>query len=194
MKNIGFTLLLLAYLSNCQKNNLPIPGTPVDPVDTSVVVVDTALLPLGQGAVLKNGVVWNAPFEAWYYHSDSVFQVRASILYSNSLSEDLFITDIPCKKGKYIIEYMIFYNRRNLVPEAGFTMTQDFDQGIGNFYVDTTRLDNYLEVLHYDSTEQTAEGRFQVFMKKRYSDNPWPGVPDSIYLTEGKFHLKIKKP
>ena len=194
MKNIGFALLLLAYLSNCQKNNLPIPGTPVDPVDTSIVVVDTALLPLGQGAVLKNGVAWNAPFEAWYYHSDSVFQIRAEIVHSNLLGEHFFIIDIPCKKKKYSLEYHTIANNRNLVPESFFAMSQDYDQGIGDFYVDTTRLDNYLEVLHYDSTEQTAEGRFQVFMKKRYSDNPWPGVPDSIYLTEGKFHLKIKKP
>ncbi len=73
-------------------------------------------------------------------------------------------------------------------------MMQDYDQPIGDFLIDTTRTDHFIEVIKYDSTTQTVEGRFQVFLKKEPSNTVWPGVPDSIFLTEGKFHLKIQEP
>ena len=73
-------------------------------------------------------------------------------------------------------------------------MMQDYDQPVGDFLIDTTRTDHFIEVIKYDSTAHTVEGRFQVFLKKEPSNTIWSGVPDSIFLTEGKFHLKIQEP
>ncbi|MBK7937311.1 MAG: hypothetical protein IPJ82_09570 [Lewinellaceae bacterium] len=73
-------------------------------------------------------------------------------------------------------------------------MMQDYDQPIGDFLIDTTRNDHFIEVIKYDSIARTVEGRFQVFLKKEPSNTQWPGIPDSIFLTEGKFHLKIQEP
>ncbi|MEZ4967369.1 MAG: hypothetical protein R2791_19165 [Saprospiraceae bacterium] len=49
-------------------------------------------------------------------------------------------------------------------------------------------------MLRYDSVARTIEGRFQMFLKKEPMAAQWPGVPDSIYLTEGKFHLQLEDP
>ncbi|MCE7925139.1 MAG: hypothetical protein DYG98_18960 [Haliscomenobacteraceae bacterium CHB4] len=64
---------------------------------------------------------------------------------------------------------------------------------MGFYKTDTTRTDHFLEVLHYDPIEKTIEGQFQVFLKNT-SSPPKNGTSEYISLTEGKFHLKIKKP
>lgn len=196
MKNIIFIfgLINLFYIYNCGKPGL-VGHIIEDPVDSVVVPVDTPLIHLGKAYVLKNGIDWEAPFEAWYYHADSVFQLRADITYSNLRGEHFFLTDIPCKAGKYPVEYFRYSNWQNQTPEAGFRITQDYDQGVGNYYTDSTRTDHYIEVLRYDAKQKTVEGRFQLFFGKRASGGfQWPDVPDSIFLTEGKFHLNVKKP
>lgn len=193
MKNIIFIIAALSILANCEKNQSPI-DIPVDPNDTIPSVTDTPIIQLGKGYVLKNGVVWNAPFEAWFYHSDSVFQIWVEHVNSNLYGEHFFLQDIPCKIGRYPVELGIaLINTRNLIPEAGFSIFQDYDQGLGFYKTDTTRTDHFLEVLHYDPIEKTVEGQFQVFLKNT-SSPPKNGTSEYISLTEGKFHLKIKKP
>ena len=73
-------------------------------------------------------------------------------------------------------------------------MVYELDQPIGDFHVDTMRHDHFIEVLRYDSIKNTVEGRFQVFLGKAPMSTDWPGVPDSIFFTEGRFHLRIQKP
>lgn len=193
MKNIIFIIAALSILANCEKNQSPI-DIPVDPNDTIPSVTDTPIIQLGKGYVLKNGVVWNAPFEAWFYHSDSVFQIWVEHVNSNLYGEHFFLQDIPCKKGRYPVELRrVLINHRNQIPDANFAVFQDFDQGMGMYEIDTTRTDHFLEILRYDWEEKTVEGKFQVFLRQTLT-SPGPGVPDYISLTEGKFHLKIKEP
>lgn len=194
MKNIVIISILITTFYNCEKPDTISPDIK-NPIDTVIAPVDTPIIQLGKARVLKNGVDWEAPFEAWYYHSDSVFQLRADITYSNLRGEHFFLTDIPCKTGKYPVEYLRYFNRQNQIPEGGFSLTQDYDQGIGNYYTDSIRTDHYVEVLRYDAIQNTVEGKFQLFFGKKPSGGfQWPGVPDSIFLTEGKFHLYVQTP
>jgi len=193
MKYILIATILVLILANCGKNQSSI-GEPGPPVDTTQMPIDTPIIKLGEGYVLKNGITWNAPFEAWYYQTNNLFQIWVEITYPNYRGEHLFITDIPCNKGKYPIENWAHLIPRNQIPNCFLRVTQDFDQGIGSFSTDTTRNDHFIEVIKYDSIARTVEGRFQVFLKKEPSNTQWPGVPDSIFLTEGKFHLKIQEP
>ena len=195
MKNIFFVILILPLmLANCKKNQSPV-DEPEVPVDTVQTPTDTSIIELGKGYVLKNGNVWSAPFNAWYHiHTHERFQLRAEVTYSNFVSEYLSLRDIPCKTGKYPIEYDLISNFNNFIPEALFLIVSEFDQPMGDFKIDTTRNDHFVEVIRYDSIQQTVEGRFQVFLKKEPSNVFWPNVPDSIFLTEGKFHLKIQEP
>ncbi|MCB9356326.1 MAG: hypothetical protein H6575_17310 [Lewinellaceae bacterium] len=187
MKNALFFLFLSFILLQCKKDSGQdsIPDPPVH----------VPVLPLGQAGVLKNGVAWEVPFDAWY-HADTHerCQLRAKILYPNLISESLFLEDIPCKEGVYPVEYYTSSNFRNYIPDVFFTMISEFDQPIGDFKIDTMRNDHYVEVLRYDSVAHTIEGRFQMFLKKRQMTLQWPGVPDSIYFTEGKFHLQLEDP
>lgn len=193
MKNIFFVITLLSILANCKKNQPPV-DVLEDPTDTIPTILDTPIIQLGSGYVLKNGIVWKAPFEAWFYGSDSVFKIKVEHVSSSLYGEHFFLLDIPCKEGKYAIElHHILVNHMNQIPGASFAIFQDYDQGMGIYETDTTRTDHFLEVLHYDPAEKTVEGRFQVFLKNTFSP-PEPGTPDYISLTEGKFHLKIKKP
>ena len=189
MKNALFFLFLSVILLQCKKDS----GQDSIPDPPEYVPV----LPLGQAGVLKNGVVWEVPFNAWYYTGVNAHArcfIRAKILYPNLISESLFLEDIPCKEGVYPMEYFTLSNFNNYTPEVFFTMISEFDQPIGDFKIDTMRNDHYVEVLRYDSVAHTIEGRFQMFLKKRQMTLQWPGVPDSIYFTEGKFHLQLEDP
>ncbi|GAB4487158.1 MAG: hypothetical protein OHK0019_01830 [Saprospiraceae bacterium] len=188
MKNLLFAMALLSIMANCKKNQSPVDIIIEDPIDTPIIE-------LGKSFVLKNGTIWEIPFHAWYYRTDTLFQFRAKILHSNLVSENFFIRDIPCEAGKYPIEFFpSLSGLNNGRPESAFIMMYEYDQPIGDFVVDTTRTDHFVEVIRYDSVAKTVEGRFQVFLGKKPTNVPFPGVPDSIFMTEGKFHLKIEDP
>lgn len=131
---------------------------------------------------------------AYYYgiNSKKSFQIRVKESnINNGLSENFTIQDIKLIPGMYQIQGWRVLNFGNGIPEAAFGMSS-YDEGIGNFYPDTTRADNFIEVLHCDTITNEVEGRFQVFMGKYGGPSTLPGVPDSVFLTEGKFYLKIK--
>ena len=195
MKYIFFAIIFVGLFNTCKKT-ASIPNIIEDPIDTTVHIADTLIIQLGKGYVLKNGIEWDAPFQAWYHtNTEKRFQVRAEILHPNFIEESFFIQDIPTQVGKYDIEFFpLLANLNNFTPESAFTMIHEFDQPVGDFLIDTTRTDHFVEVLKYDSINKIVEGRFQMFLAKRKLNNTYPGVPDSLFLTEGKFHLTIKKP
>jgi hypothetical protein len=63
------------------------------------------------------------------------------------------------------------------------------DQQLNSYNVDSTRSNQYIELLRYDSINHIVEGRFQTFLE---GPNTWWFLPDSMAMTEGKFHLKIQ--
>ena len=198
MKNIVLGLILLAFLFQCKKNQQPTVDTPDEPVDTVHTPVDTVihLIDLGKVSVFKNGILWDVPFQAWAQKNpDGRFMLRGQMSYSNSISESFLIQDIPLRVGKYPIQFFpMLTNLNNKIPESVFVMMHEQDEPIGDFLVDTTRIDHYIELIRVDSNTQIVEGTFQVFLGKKAMTLQWPGVPDSLYLTEGKFHLKVQKP
>lgn len=179
--------LLAALLPNCKKEQIII-KTP-DPTDTTKHIIA-----FGQGSILKNAALWDASFVVYYYGlgSKSRVQLRIKKEYSGGLRESFFIKDIPSGLGRYTIKRGHTASELgNDIPDSGFTMA-NYDEGIGNFHPDTTRTDNFIEILHCDTIANEVEGRFQVFMGKIGGPSTLPGVPDSIFLTEGKFYLKIQ--
>ena len=194
MKNIFFIIALLSIFANCKKNQPPI-DIPDAPIDTTQTPVDTPIIELGKSFVLKNNVQWSVPFKCTYYRKDTLFRIDADILHSNLIEEHFMLRDIPFRAGRYPIEFFpSLEGLNNGIPESFFSYTYEFDQPIGDFLVDTTRTDHFIEVIRYDSIAKTVEGRFQVFLGKKPTSVPFAGVPDSIFMTEGKFHLKIQDP
>jgi hypothetical protein len=191
-----FVMAALIWLSACQKNSAPEVDPPIDPIDTTIVVVpiDTHLIELGKVFVRKNGAIWNVPFRALKYHSDSAFLFTGKYLYPNLVSQTLIVNDIPTKPGQYNLEFWPNGSNKyaNQIPHGGFSMFYDSDQPVGLFYLDSLRTDHFIEVVRYDSVNHTVEGRFQAFFR---IDSPttFPNVPDTISFTEGRFHLKIEQ-
>lgn len=202
MRNICLfaTICLLAF-SNCKKNQIPIPE-PEDPIDTTSTPVDTPpgsnhIIELGKGFAYNNGTAWSPPFEASYHSKKNKarFRFSALVVHSYLSNESFQISDIPCITGIYPVERPSgSESYGNFIPQASFVYIRDYDTPVGDFLADTTRTDHFVEIIRYDSVEQTVEGRFQVFLKKVPTNTWWPNIPDSIAMTEGRFHLKIKTP
>lgn len=195
MKNLLFAITLLSIMANCKKNQPPVDIID-DPVDSVQNPINEEIIELGKVFVLKNEIEWSVPFYAKYYKNPpGRFFLNGRILHSNLVSENLSIRDIPCSVGKFPIQYFPSLSGiNNGIPDANFVMMYEYDQPIGDFLVDTTRTDHFVEVIRYDSVAKTVEGRFQVFLGKYSKNIPFPGVPDSVFMTEGKFHLKIEDP
>ena len=193
MRHLLFAALFLAgLLPNCKKEQIII-KTP-EPIDT-IVPIDTIkhIIDFGQSSVLKNSILWDVPYRAYYeYLTRKRFSFRASKQYSSGLRETAFITDIPLAVGRHSVRMVrSFGDFNNGVADGGYTMA-NYDEGIGNFYPDSTRNDNYIEVLRFDTITNQVEGRFQLFMGKDGGPSTVPDVPDSVFLTEGKFYLKLQ--
>ena len=198
--------LLLSLISSCfiaftfascgkEPQVTPVPPDPVDTVSTPIDTVQH-IIDFGKATMWKNGssYYWPGTIEA-YYQGDSVsrFRLRGTSFVGNGYVENISINDIPFQKGKLSIELFNSNNFKNYIPEALYSIVYDGDQILSYYQVDTTRTDHFIEILRYDSVEHIVEGRFQLFMGKVYDAN-WGSTPDSILLTGGKFHLKIKEP
>lgn len=181
------------FLGDCRKDTTP-PTPPPDPIDTTDVPIDTPpinhVIDLGKHFVSKNNVPWTAQMKAYYNKYKNMVNLIAESKYSNGFEDMVDIRDVPIKPGKYQYEYspgVAKYN--NFIPQVSFYVNYDGDQLVGAFSIDTTKLGNFVEVVRYDSIKHTIEGFYQARMFNRYS--PFPGVPDSMFLLNGRFHLKI---
>lgn len=194
---IFWLAVFIACLSTCKKNILPI-DSPIDPIDTIVSPpIDSHIIEAGKLSVLKNGVAWNIPFKAGFFHSKYAFGILGSTTYSNGVRLTFNIDDIPCKEGIYPFEFWpsqaALYP--NQIPQSAFIWMYDGDQPIGDFLLDTLRHDHFIQVLKYDTLTNIVEGRFQIFTKNDHSHSWQPSgitIPDTISMTEGKFRLEVK--
>ena len=176
-------ILTLCYA--CSKN------TPEDPIKPPLIPMDTTshVIELGKSSVLRNGIAWYAAFSAYYYPGKNRFSLRSTI-FQNGLDQVFSIGDISSREGLQPLERQIYWNASNGIPDAVYGITLDGDQFINGYQVDTTVANQYVEILHYDSVAQIVEGRFQAVLE---GPTDWPSLPDTIKMTEGKFHLKIKE-
>ena len=195
------TLFLLATfmacLPTCKKNSPPFVDVPVDPpIDTIVTPpIDTHIIALGKVFVLKNGLPWDVPFIAGFHNIPGTFFITGRQVYTNGVDESFTIRDIPCLPGKFSLEFWpsqasLYPNK---IPNGSLGMLFEGDQPIGSFFMDSTRTDHFIEVLSYDTLTNIVEGRFQMFMNKELPVGfDFPGVPNTIDMTEGRFRLEVK--
>lgn len=180
---MAMTTALLVFTTSCSKDK------PIEPVDP--IPVDTPIIALGKVFMLKNGVQWDVPISAKYYPGNMNKFLADGKAFNNSLEEKLSFRDIPVKKGIYMVERRNVLNHyNNNIPDIGISIILDLDQLLNFYDVDSTRSNQFVEILHYDSINHIVEGRFQTFLE---GPTTYSFLPDSIALTEGKFHLKIEK-
>lgn len=184
MKHTIFPLILLGLLLGCTKEKPVDPTDPTPPVDTTTHIIE-----LGKGSVLRNGMEWNANFSAKYYVTDKHrFYITAS-LKESGFDHDFTIADIVTSHGFQIFEPSTYWNGNNKIPEVSYFVSLDLDQQLNSYDIDSTRANQFIELLRYDSIHHIVEGRFQTFLE---GPNTWWFLPDSMAMTEGKFHLKIQ--
>lgn len=183
MKNL-ILLTLISLLIGCTKEKQIDPVEPTPPVDTTNHIIE-----LGKGSLLRNGIPWNAAFSAYYHFDNKSRLVLYAKLKENGFDHSLSIGDISATIGIQNMERPNFWNRNNGVPNSFYSVYLDLDQEINSYMTDSTRSNQFIEILRYDSVENIIEGRFQTFLE---GPNTWWFLPDSMAMTEGKFHLKIQ--
>jgi len=182
MKDLSMAIALLALVMSCSKSK---PEALVDPIP-----VDTAIIELGTVSVLKNGEPWNASFLAKYSpNNKNRFRIKGNLI-QNGYDHIFYIDDISANEGLQPIERKNLWNAQNGVPDALWSVVLDLDQVLNFYRVDSTRANQFVEILCYDSVNHIVEGRFQTFLE---GPSGYSFLPDSVALTEGKFHLKIEK-
>jgi hypothetical protein len=188
-----FFSLLLSQCSKPEDPGAPPPDDPIDTTTTTPVDPNPPIIALGKGFFKKNGKNWPGKFEAWLVDSSRSLIVRTNFTWSNYIKETLLFFDCPAKPGKYEFESAPFFNDYNGIPQAEWLMSE-IDLGLGDFKLDPDRWSkHYIEILRYDTAQQIVEGRFELFFRN-YSQGPvYGGEPDSVVITEGKFHLKAEK-
>lgn len=184
MKMLIITLLLFSI--SCSKNK---PEEPTDPPPTPIDTIHH-IIEFGKASVLRNSVLWNAAFKASYYSNDKKRISIFGALKQNGFDHYFSIDDISCTVGLQHLERGSLWNRTNGVPDADYFIVLDQDQLLKTYNIDSTLNNQYVEILHYDSISHIVEGRFQTFLE---GPNSWPMFPDSMKMTEGKFHLKLKE-
>ncbi len=183
MKILIITLLLFSI--SCSKNK------PEEPTDLPPTPIDTInhIIELGKVSVLRNGVLWNAAFKAFYNPIGSnQFSIRGNSK-ENGFDHHFSIEDISSTVGVHPLERGNLWNLSNGIPDADYFIVLDGDQLLKTYRIDSTLNNQYVEILYYDSISHIVEGRFQTFLE---GPNSWPMFPDSMKMTEGKFHLKLK--
>lgn len=183
--------MLLLSAAQCKKDvsdDMIIKPETIDTIKPAPVFRDTF-------AVWKNGVKWNAIGDGLFYStsSESRFYLRGTKTASTSVKEWFYLSDIPCKAGNYSVDDgRSLLIKNNSVPQAMFVYVVDGDQGGGTFYTDTSRIDNFVTIMHYDSLTKIIEGKFKVMIKIDKKVNNLPGIPDTISMTNGYFRVKLK--
>lgn len=186
MRTFHFLCLIsLCLLAGCQKSE-PVPNDP-DPIPP--------VIELGKVAMDRDGQPWTTEFTAHYYYfpEKASFGFITKNQYPNSIEETFIIKDVPCRAGLYPFERGTNFTQNNLIPQSNMSWLLDIDQSLGGMSADTTHHDNFVEVIRYDSREDIVEGKFQVYLKNHWASSPPLGLPDSVRLTNGRFHLKIEE-
>ncbi len=181
---ILFALIaLLTTFFSCKKD----PVVPLPPPQEEEHIIE-----LGRISFLRDGNPLSLPTEAVVTTIDNKRMLSLAARYKKqSINESLVIFDLPEKTGKVKMEFHTQQNKYDEIPSSLMAWIFEIDQGMGNINVDTTRSDNWLEVIHYDSIKQTLEGRFEVHMKN-YFPTIYTGIPKKLDITDGKFYVRIK--
>lgn len=185
LTSLPYLLAIIAF-TNCDKGSTLVAPSPTLPDTTSHIIT------LGKVAMLRDGEEWEPECKAVLSSNAQYFTISTTSRYHNGIEESFYIGDIPCIIGKYPVERGGNSTWGNAIPQATMGWVLDGDQALGGLKADTTKMDNFVEVIRYDTSKQIAEGKFQIFLKSIFSTNSGIyALPDSLSLTEGKFHLQL---
>lgn len=182
-------LLPILYILACSKeSHQSDPVTPL-PFDTIHHIVD-----IGKISVLRNEMNWTVNGTALSYSDfPHQFSIKSIQNIYPGVVESFYLADIPFLTGKYKVEKSANSSMGNSIPQLIIGWVLDHDQVLGSITTDTTDVNNFVEVIRFDSIQHTVEGRFQVHLINYTSSTNgsiYP-LPDSLRLTDGKFYLKL---
>lgn len=184
MKNLFLLFTVFSLLSACSKNNPEEPlAQPPIPMDTLTHVTE-----FGNTAFLRNAVPWNGDFFVGFHHNDNTRFAISGTLYKSGITHSFSITDIPCAVGIHALEPSNGANGANGIPQASYSLVLS-DALVKSYKLDTSRTDQYVDVLRYNPAKRVIEGSFQVyFISPGNSDY----LPETLAMTNGKFYVQLQ--
>ncbi|MCC7245909.1 MAG: hypothetical protein IT269_09535 [Saprospiraceae bacterium] len=191
-----FCFLTVCLLFSCTKEE---PVTNEPPVTEPPILTDPPIIELGKSSFLMNNTSWAGQVKAEFLGSVNGKKTIRLIGYrgfpNNTISEYFVVTDLLPERGRFKFNCYCdsSANVYNGTPKVSMIWFIGGDQLLGADRIDTTYASSYIEVLKYDSVQQTIEGRFEAHLKDREATGPNPYYPTEVHLTEGKFNLKIEQ-
>ncbi|MEZ4921379.1 MAG: hypothetical protein R2792_19955 [Saprospiraceae bacterium] len=190
-------LIALLVVASCNKDTgfppLPPKGDTGDTVNVDTPVVEDTLS-LGEARMKINGNYWSGNFSIYRSRWDSlVFDVYGDYLSPTLRGEGLFVEGIPVSVGRHKVEAWNYpISNENSIPDGIFYITQDYDQPVGDYVIDSSGIESYIEITQYNPTSRQAKGKFQLYMHKVSGSFGWnPMPPNYLNITEGAFYFHL---
>jgi hypothetical protein len=118
--------------------------------------------------------------------STLLFATYGRVVAGFALTEKVIVSGIPNKLGKHRIRIPNLYNEW---PSGGVYFSI-YDELVGVIESTDNYPDDYVEILKIDEVTGAVQGKFQFHGKNFGNPLSQYQQPDSLYISEGVFHLK----
>ena len=148
----------------------------------------------GEATALKNGIAWQAKsyaaFEPSKWGTDYIDIIIRHFDINNNLREGLTFLKVPMKVGVYNVE-SVNLDDNYIVVGTSYNTFQDDGHILGDsFLIDTTVLENKVEVLTFNKSEGKIEVNFSaIFVISKRQTNE---SPDTVRFESGYVNTKSR--
>lgn len=186
--------LIVLCAAQCKKDPIQpvVPTDKPDPIDT----IKPTIVWRDSFFAEQNGSMWKADWKGVYHNRLQIprFYILGVKMHNAYLAQWFYLDDIPIKVGLYKMDTgRTLSTLNNSIPHASVLYVIDQDQGAGNYDVDTTRSDNFVNVIRADSVLKIVEGTYKVTLKHNKIGPYAAGIPDTIIMDKGYFRAKLKQ-
>ena len=193
---LGFALLTLACHKDTPSTDPIINPPPPSPTQTEYIPIYNACdTSVGKAYALKSTKRWLAGALCRSYKSngeDSWLVELTTCSSEGYIREFMGFGPIPDNNPvkKYMVRKVSSSTVKGAVNSSYSTLSQDGDVLEDYYYPDTTDVENFVEIVRWDTLNKQAEGRFHISFNIK--EPRWnPINPHKVTFSSGRFWLKL---